>query len=293
MKETNLKSQEDIAEAASDSSATAKKKRFGTLRAALAAVLAFTLICGIAYPFIATLISKTAFPYEADGSQIVVTLADGTQRVYGSELIGQEFNEPYYLLGRVNNGAPTNISPETPEHQANMSARLEYLRKLGYTKDGVPQNLLTSSGSGIDPHITPDDAEWQVEYLAKNRFDYGWRLVTDAEGNVVDYIRLEEAEDPTAEGVIEGSYVTVDMLEEPAVEDGKTVYCAEPETHALYFMPADAEEGMAVLNEYDAEAYETYIREVVDKYTEGRWLWIFGEPTVNVLLVNLALDGLL
>lgn len=256
-------------------------------------MLAFTLICGVAYPFIATLISKTAFPYEADGSQIVVTLADGTQRVYGSELIGQEFNEPYYLLGRVNKGAPMNVSPENPEHQSNMSARLEYLRKLGYTKDGVPQNLLTSSGSGVDPHITPDDAEWQVEYLAKNRFEYGWRLVTDAEGNVVDYIRLEETEYTESEDVIEGSYITVDMLEEPIVEDGQTVYCAEPETHVLYFKPAEADEGMTVLNEYDAEAYEVYIRETIDEYTEGRWLWIFGEPTVNVLLVNLALDGLL
>ena len=293
MKETNLKSQEDIAEATSGSSAVAKNKRFGTLRAALTAVLAFTLICGVAYPFIATLISKTAFPYEANGSQIVVTLADGTQRVYGSELIGQEFNEPYYLFGRVNNGAPTNVSPENPEHQANMNARLEYLRKLGYTKDGVPQNLLTSSGSGIDPHITPEDAEWQVEYLAKNRFDYGWRLVTDSEGNTVDYIRLEETEMTESDDTIKGSYVTVDMLEEPIVEDGQTVYCAEPETHVLYFKPADAEEGMTVLNEYDAEAYETYIREAIDEYTEGRWLWLFGEPTVNVLLVNLALDGLL
>ena len=144
----------------------------------------FTLICGIIYPVTAVMLSETLFPYEANGSVITVTLADGSKRVYGSELMGQQFDQPYYLLGRVNNGAPTNLSPEGPEHTANMNVRLEYLHKLGYVKEGMPQNLLTSSGSGTDPHITPDDAEWQVEYLAKNRFNYGWRLVTDQEGNI-------------------------------------------------------------------------------------------------------------
>ncbi len=280
---------------ATEGGVVAGKKRRGTLRAALVAVLAFTLICGVIYPVVATAVSGTVFPYEANGSQIVVTLANGEQRVYGSELIGQQFDKPYYLFGRVNGGSPSNISPESHDHQANMAARLEYLRKLGYTKDGVPQNLITSSGSGIDPHVSPADAEWQVEYLARNRFNYGWRLVVDEDGKVVDYIRLQEyaAEEVLPEDAIEGSLVTVEMREEAINVDGTVYYCEEPETKTLHFKPAQVEAGLTVLNDYDVAAYEAHVRGVIKQYTEGRWLWIFGDPTVNVLLVNLALDGLL
>ena len=270
-----------------------KKRRLGTLRTAIIAVLVFMLLCGILYPFGVTIVAKTMFPYEANGSVITVTLADGKPRTFGSEEMGQTFDKPYYLFGRVNKGSPTNISPESPEHQDNMRARIEYLRKLGYTKDQLPENLITSSGSGADPHIFPADAEWQVEYLAKNRFDYGWRLVLDADGNVADYIRLNEV-DAGTHGAIEGALVSVAMLEEPIVaEDGSKTFCAEPVTEKLYFATAETEEGLTVLNEYDKEKYESYLREIIDRYTEGRWLWIFGEKTVNVLLVNLALDGLL
>ncbi len=75
--------------------------------------------------------------------------------------------------------------------------------------------------------------------------------------------------------------------------DEVTVYCGEPVKHNLYFKPAAVDEGLTVLNDYDAHQYEGYVRSIIEKYTEGRWLWIFGDPTVNVLLVNLALDGLL
>ena len=282
---------------AAPSGAAPRKKRFRTLRAAVVSVLMCTLICGVIYPVTATMLSKTLFPYEADGSVVTVTLADGTQRIYGSELMGQKFDSPFYLLGRVNNGAPTNISPENPEHQDNMNARLEYLRKLGYTKNGLPQNLLTSSGSGTDPHITPADAEWQVEYLAKNRFNYGWRLVIDENGNIVDYIRLEEYQITEGEQIpsdaIAGSLITVDVLEQPVEKNGSKIYCTEPIEHTLYFKPAAVETGLTVLNDYDAQKYEAHVRGIIEQYTEGRWLWIFGDPTVNVLLVNLALDGLL
>ncbi len=55
----------------------------------------------------------------------------------------------------------------------------------------------------------------------------------------------------------------------------------------------EVETGYTILNDYDEEVYEGYVRDVISKYTEGHWLWIFGDPTVNVLLVNSALDGLL
>lgn len=79
-----------------------KKKRFQTARAAIVCLLIFTVLCGVVYPITLTLVSKAAFPYEAEGSQIVVTLTDGTQRVYGSELIGQNYENPKYMFGRVN-----------------------------------------------------------------------------------------------------------------------------------------------------------------------------------------------
>lgn len=293
--ENNASIQEESISKSNESLSPKKKIRFSTLRAATMAVLVFTLICGIIYPVSAVILAKTIFPYEADGSVIRVTMADGSERVFGSEVMGVEFNQPYYLLGRVNNGAPTNFSPESANHADNMAARREYLYKLGYIKKGMPQNLVTSSGSGVDPHIMPEDAEWQVEYLAKHRFDYGWRLVIDENGDITDYIRLQTT-DADADGAIKGKLVSVAVLDEPIVSEtaaGTTkTYCAAPETKILWFAPAQLDKG-TVLYDYDAAKYEGYVRSIIKKYTEGRWLWIFGEKTVNVLLVNLALDGLL
>lgn len=81
------------------------------VRAALVCLLVFTLICGIIYPIIVTIVGQTVFPYEANGSQIVVTMPDGTQKIYGSELIGQSYESAEYMFGRVNTGAPFKSFP--------------------------------------------------------------------------------------------------------------------------------------------------------------------------------------
>ena len=204
--------------------APVKKKRFQTARAAIVCLLIFTVLCGVVYPITLTLVSKAAFPSEAEGSQIVVTLPDGTQRVYGSELIGQNYENPKYMFGRVNTGAPSNLSPESDEYQDLLNERIaerkEKLAKIGYADtDKIPSELITASGSGVDPHISPATAEFQI----------------------------------------------------PAI---------------LAARNADKGEDEEKLTEED-------LRAIIDKYTEGRFLWIFGEKRVNVLLVNLALDGLL
>lgn len=197
-----------------------KKRRFAMVRAALMCLLVFTVICGIIYPLSVTLFAQTAFPYQANGSQIEVTLADGTKRVYGSELIGQNYENAQYLFGRVNTGAPTKLSPESEEYKALIEERIaerkEKLALVGYTDtQDIPDELLTSGGSGVDSHISPKAAYFQI----------------------------------------------------PAI--------------------------VAARNANREEITEEQVKAIIDKYTEGRFLGIFGEKRVNVLLVNLALDGLL
>lgn len=197
-----------------------KKRKCPMLRAAGICLLIFAVLCGIIYPVSVTLFVQTVFPYEANGSQIIVTLPSGEQRLYGSELIGQNYESAKYLFGRVNNGAPTNLSPESEEYkalvEANIVARKAKLAELGYVDVAdIPLELLTSSGSGVDPHISPEAASFQIPAIVAARQQLG-ATITDKD-----------------------------------VED------------------------------------------IIDKYTEGRFLGIFGEKRVNVLLVNLALDGLL
>lgn len=240
-------------EAAEISEVPAKKKKFTMVRAALVCLLAFTLICGIIYPISVTIVGQTVFPYEANGSQIIVTMPDGTQKIYGSELIGQSYESAEYMFGRVNTGAPSNLSPESDEFeklvQERIAERKEKLATVGYTDESaIPDELLTSSGSGVDPHISPATAYFQINAIIAGRKAAGWKLLTDADGNITPI----------------------------QFKDGETT-----ENYPL-------KEGEA-LSDYT----EDFIRSIIDKYTEGRFLWIFGQERVTVLLVNLALDGLI
>lgn len=200
-----------------------KKRRFTLFRASLVCFVVFTLLCGLAYPLSVTLAAQTAFPYEANGSQIIVTMPDGAKTVYGSELIGQSYESAEYLFGRVNTGAPTNLSPESEEYkklvEERIAQRREKLAAVGYTdREDIPAELVTSGGSGVDPHISPEAAYFQI----------------------------------------------------PAVTAARNAKAAEGE-----------------------KISEAEVKETIDRYTEGRFLWIFGERRVNVLLVNLSLDGLI
>lgn len=150
-------------------------------------------------------------------------MPDGAKTVYGSELIGQSYESAEYLFGRVNTGAPTNLSPESEEYkklvEERIAQRREKLAAVGYTdREDIPAELVTSGGSGVDPHISTEAAYFQI----------------------------------------------------PAVTAARNAKAAEGE-----------------------KISEAEVKETIDRYTEGRFLWIFGERRVNVLLVNLSLDGLI
>jgi len=184
------------------------------LRPALMSLILFTVITGVVYPLVVTGIAQVLFPFQANGSMIV---KDG--KVLGSALIGQPFDDPKYFWSRpsatspfgYNAGASTgsNLSPTNPDLVKAVQGRVEALRAAdpGNTAP-VPVDLVTASGSGLDPHISPAAALYQVSRVARER-----KFSTDT------------------------------------------------------------------------------VRTLVERHTEGRWLGFLGEPRVNVLTLNLALDG--
>lgn len=185
--------------------------------------LVLTVICGVIFPLVVTGIARVVFPKQASGSILVGE--DGTK--YGSELLGQQFTEDKYLWGRImnvdtasftgENGEPmmygwaSNKSPAGEELEALIAERVAKIREAQPEKEGepIPVDLVTCSGSGLDPAISPAAAEFQVNRIA------------------------------VARGISEDE-----------------------------------------------------VRSVVEKYTDKRALGIFGEPAVNVLKVNLTLDGI-
>mgnify|MGYP000772137127 FL=1 len=193
----------------------------GVASRALGVFALFTVVCGLGYTLVVTGIAQVAFPYRANGSLIKV---DG--KVVGSELIGQNFEDGDHMWGRIQNvsvvedengelmayGAPSNLSPASEEYRQLVDARVEKIRAANpdADMDAVPVDLVTCSGSGLDPEISPDAAEYQVPRLAK--------------------------------------------------ATGKS---------------------------------EDEVRDIIAQCTKGRFLGVFGEPTVNVLKVNLMLDGTL
>lgn len=177
------------------------------LRPALVSFVVLTLICGVVYPVIVTSIAQIAFPNQANGSIITVTQENGTTIDVGSALIGQTFTKPQYLIGRPQ--GTSQLSPVSEEQKALIQERVAWWRALDPENSGaIPSDLVTASGSGVDPNISPEAAEYQVDRIAQVR-------------NI----------------------------------SAKTV------------------------------------REIIARYTTGKLLGLWGESGVNVLKVNLALDG--
>ena len=184
------------------------------LRPALMSLLLLSLVTGVVYPLVVTGIAQVVFPYQANGSLIV---KDG--KVVGSALIGQPFDDPRYFWGRPSATSPfadnagasagSNLSPTNPALVSAVQGRVDALRAAdpGNTAP-VPVDLVTASGSGLDPHVSPAAALYQVSRVARER-----RLPPEA------------------------------------------------------------------------------VRSLVERHVEGRFWGLLGEPRVNVLALNLALDG--
>lgn len=182
------------------------------LRTATLLLIAMTILTGGVYPLMVTVIAQVVFPRQANGS-----LIQQGEQTAGSELIGQPFSRPEYFWGRLSGTGPnpynaaassgSNFGPLHPGLKEAAEARISALHAAGSSGKSVPVDLVTASGSGLDPHISPSAAEYQVKRVA-----------------------------------------------------------------AMRRMPEDT------------------VRELVGQYTEGRQLGILGEPRVNVLRLNLALD---
>ena len=183
------------------------------LRPALVALVLLTLITGLLYPLVVTGVAQVLFPRQANGSLMLI---DG--KPVGSSLIGQPFDAPKYFWGRPSSTSPSpysaaassgsNLGPTNDALIKAVQVRIDALKTADPDNPlPLPVDLVTASGSGLDPNISPASADYQVRRVARVR-------------------GVEEA----------------------------------------------------------------MVRQLVSQYTEGRQLGILGEPRVNVLALNLALD---
>ena len=194
---------------------------YSQFRPAIVSLILLTLITGLIYPLVVTGIAQVVFPGQANGSLIV---KDG--KAVGSELIGQSFDDPKYFWGRLSAtgtfpynafnadnltaSSGSNYGPLNPALMDAVQARIDALKVADPENTApIPVDLVTASGSGLDPHISVAAALYQVARVSRER-------------------------------------------------------------------------GIS----------EAQVRQLVDQNTEGRQFGFLGEPHVNVLKLNLALDGI-
>jgi potassium-transporting ATPase KdpC subunit len=145
------------------------------LNSAIGLFTLLTVLTGLIYPFAVTGIAQRVFPQQANGSLI---LEDG--QASGSALIGQPFTDPKYFWGRPSATAPfpynaaassgSNLGPTNPALLDSVKARIKALREADLGNPAsIPVDLVTASGSGLDPHISPAAAEYQINRVAKAR----------------------------------------------------------------------------------------------------------------------------
>lgn len=185
---------------------------FHQLRTAAVLLLLMTILTGGIYPLVVTAVAQTVFSHRANGSLIRVG-----DNIVGSELIGQQFTKPEYFWGRLSATSPvpyhaaqssgSNLGPLNPALKEAVDARIAALNSHQRNSATIPVDLVTASGSGLDPHISIAAAEFQVPRVAQSR-----KMTDEA------------------------------------------------------------------------------VRAIVRRHAEGRQLGILGEPRVNVLLLNNALD---
>ncbi len=188
---------------------------FAILRPALMVFLTLSILTGVLYPLLVTGVAQLIFPVQANG-----TLMGREGKPIGSEFIGQPFDDPKYFWGRLSatpdfpynsaSSSGSNLGPSNPALVEAVKARVEALQKADPGNESlIPIDLVTSSGSGLDPHISPAAALYQSSRVARFR-------------------------------------------------------------------------GLS----------EERVRALLDQFTEPRQWGLLGEPRVNVLRLNLALDGL-
>lgn len=151
------------------------KQMHNYLRPILVFLGLFTLLTGAIYPLLVTAVSQTIFPHQANGSLIE---QDGL--VVGSELIGQPFDDPAYFWGRPSLTQPypynaaasvgSTVAPSNPALTERIAARISALEAAHpASTQPIPIDLVTASGSGLDPHISLAAVEYQLERVAQVR----------------------------------------------------------------------------------------------------------------------------
>lgn len=191
------------------------RESLSQIRTALCLLTVLTLLTGLFYPVLVTVLAQLFFPQQANGR-----LIEKNGQLIGSVLIGQAFSSPHYFWGRPSATQPfpynaaassgSNMGPSNPDFLATLNERVQFLQKFnGDSNTFIPVDLITTSASGLDPEISPIAAFYQVSRIANAR-----------------------------------------------------------------------------------HIQETVIQELITKYTKERTLTLLGEPRVNVLQLNLALDEL-
>lgn len=173
------------------------------IKSSLISLALMTVLCGLIYPLVTTGIGHIAFAKQTSGS--LVYNKEG--QVIGSELLGQTYEGPGYLMGRPQE--VTQLNPMSQEQAERVAERTAMIQAMDPANtQPIPADLVTASASGVDPHISPAAAQYQVPRIARER-------------------RIDEAS----------------------------------------------------------------VQTIIDAHTTGRTWGVFGEPVVNVLLVNQALDN--
>ncbi|MDP3533627.1 MAG: potassium-transporting ATPase subunit KdpC [Alphaproteobacteria bacterium] len=141
----------------------------------LVMLILFTIICGVFYPGFVTIVLKTFAPSKAEGSFV-----ENDGKIIGSSLIGQHFSDPKYFWGRPpqNNEKPydfkeaqaSHLSPKNSKLKDLIQKNIDHLMSFESDKNKkIPLDLVTSSGSDLDPHISPQSAFFQVDRIASTR----------------------------------------------------------------------------------------------------------------------------